>query len=72
MRRRHRIGEPPAWQRRLILIVASLFGATLLLLTAWAVILFNDWMRVDDCLDKGGSYDYEREVCDFERSHEAP
>ena len=72
MRRRHRIGEPPAWQRRLILLVAALFGATLLLFAVWAVILFSDWMRVDDCLDRGGSYDYEREICDFEEQHEAP
>ena len=72
MRRRHRIGEAPAWQRRLLLLITAFFGATLLLLAAWAVILFNDWMRVDECLDRGGSYDYEREVCDFEQSHEAP
>jgi hypothetical protein len=72
VRRPHRIGEVPAWQRWLILIVASLFGATLLLFAAWAVILFTDWMRVDECLDSGGSYDYERGVCDFERQHDAP
>jgi len=72
VRRPRRIGEAPAWQRRVLLIVTALFGATLLLLAAWAVILFNDWMRVDDCLDRGGSYDYEREVCDFEQSHDAP
>ena len=72
MRRPHRIGEAPAWQRRLLLLIAAFFGATLLLLAAWAVILFNDWMRVDECLDRGGSYDYEREICDFEEGHEAP
>ena len=72
MRRPHRIGEPPAWQRRLLLLITAFFGATLLLLAAWAVILFNDWMRVDDCLDRGGSYDYEREVCDFDQQHDVP
>ena len=72
MRRPHRIGEAPAWQRRLLLLVTAFFGATLLLLAAWAVILFNDWMRVDDCLDRGGSYDYERETCDVEQKHEVP
>ena len=72
MRRPHRIGEAPAWQRRLLLLITAFFGATLLLLAAWAVILFNDGKSVDDCLDRGGSYDYEREVCDFERSHEVP
>ena len=72
MRRPRRIGEAPAWQRRLLLLITAFFAATLLLLAAWAVILFSDWMRVDECLDQGGSYDYEREVCDFEQPHEAP
>lgn len=72
MRRPHRIGEAPAWQRRLLLLITAFFGATLLLLAAWAVILFNDWMRVDECLDRGGSYDYEQEVCDFGQPQEAP
>ena len=71
MRRPHRIGEPPAWQRKLILIVAAMFGATLLLLAAWAVILFSDGKGVDDCLDRGGHYDHERQVCDFEPQPDA-
>lgn len=29
----------PSWQRKLVLILASLFGATLLLFLAWAVML---------------------------------
>jgi hypothetical protein len=28
--------------------------------------------RVDDCLDRGGSYDYESETCDLEQSHPVP
>ena len=31
-----------------------------------------DWARADDCLDKGGSYDYERGECDFESNHVIP
>ena len=28
--------------------------------------------RVDDCLDRGGSYNYETDVCDFEENHPVP
>lgn len=64
--------EPPSWQRKLVLIVGSLFGATLLLFIVWAVVLVIDWARVDDCLDNGGSYDYERGECEFRLKHVAP
>ncbi len=63
---------PPSWQRKLVLFLGSLFGATLLLFVVWAVTLFIEWARVDDCLDKGGSYDYERGECDFEANHVIP
>lgn len=72
MLRRHKINDAPTWQRKLILILGSLFGATILLFAVWAVTLFIDWARVDDCLDKGGSYDYERAECDFETNHAEP
>jgi hypothetical protein len=64
MRRRYTKQDAPAWQRKLIVIVAAFFGATLLLFVAWAVVLFIDWLRVDECLDQGGRYDYESGVCD--------
>lgn len=28
--------------------------------------------RVDACLDRGGSYDYEAEACDLEENHPVP
>lgn len=52
--------------------MGALLGATLLLFFAWTVVLLIDWGRVDACLDKGGSYDYERGECDFQSSHVAP
>ena len=64
--------EAPSWQRKLVLFLGSLFGATLLLFVVWAVTLFIDWARVDDCLDNGGSYDYERGECDFEANYVIP
>ena len=64
--------EAPSWQRNLVLILGSLCGATFLLFVVWAVTLFIDWARVDDCLDKGGSYDYDRGECNFEANHFIP
>jgi hypothetical protein len=40
MRSRHKTKEPPSWQRKLVLLAGALFGATLLLFMAWAVVLF--------------------------------
>ena len=39
MRRNYEKQPPPAWQKRLLLIIGFLFGATVLLFAAWAVIL---------------------------------
>jgi len=72
MLNRHKLSEAPSWQRKLVLLLGSLVGATILLLVVWAVVLFVDWARVDDCLDKGGSYDYQRGECDFETNHVVP
>ena len=72
MLNRHKLSEPPSWQRKLVLLLGSLVGATVLLLVVWAVVLYVDWARVDDCLDKGGSYDYQRGECDSEANHVVP
>ena len=72
MLNKYRKSEAPPWQKKLVFFLWSLFGATFLLFAAWAVVLFIDSATVDDCLDKGGSYDYERGECDFDTSHPAP
>jgi hypothetical protein len=64
--------DAPIWQRKLVLILGALSGATVLLFVVWAVTLLIDWTQVDDCLDKGGSYDYERGECDFESNYVIP
>ena len=69
MLKRHKIGEPPAWERKLVLVFGSLLGITLLLFAVWAVTLFIDWASVDDCLDRGGSYNYGQRLCDFDANH---
>lgn len=40
MRRAYNKQPPPAWQKRLLLLLGFLFGATVLLFAAWAIILF--------------------------------
>ena len=72
MRSKYKKKDAPIWQRKLVLFLGVLSGATLLLFAVWAVTLLIDWARVDDCLDKGGSYDYELGECDFERNHVVP
>lgn len=61
-----------AWDRKLIIVLGSLFAITLLLFAVWAVVLFANWAEVDDCLDSGGSYDYEEGHCDFDMNHPGP
>jgi len=61
-----------AWDRKLTLVLGALFGITLLLFAVYAITLFSNWADVDDCLDKGGSYDYEQRHCDFDVNHPNP
>jgi hypothetical protein len=41
LRRKYKKQGPPDWQRKLVVFVFGLFGATILMLAAWAVILFT-------------------------------
>jgi len=66
MLKKYKKTEAPSWHRKLVLVLGALCAATFLLFVVWAVLLLIDWARVDDCLDRGGSYDYERAECDFE------
>lgn len=38
--RRYKKQEAPAWQRRMIAVIAALFAATMLLFVAWAITLY--------------------------------
>ena len=64
--------DAPSWQRKLVVLMGALLGATLLLFVVWAIVLVLESAQVDDCLDRGGSYDYERGECDFQLNHDAP
>lgn len=72
MLKRHKIGEAPDWERKLVLVFGSLLGITVLLFTAWVAVLFFNAAQVDDCLDRGGSYDYEQGQCDLDVNHPGP
>jgi hypothetical protein len=54
------------------LSVAVLVTAIVASLAAMLLIELAASARIDACLDSGGSYDYEREACDHERSHPRP
>ncbi|HSG59176.1 MAG TPA: hypothetical protein VLA06_06570 [Woeseiaceae bacterium] len=72
MRKRYEKQDVPAWQRKLIVLIGAFFGATLLLFVAWAVVLLIDWLRVDECLDRGGRYDYESGTCEYGAPERSP
>ena len=66
MRNRHKTKDEQSWERKIVLLLGWLFGATLLLFVVWAIVLFVDRARVDDCSDQGGTYDYETGECDVQ------
>lgn len=72
MLKRHKIKETSVWDRRLIIVLGSLFAITLLLVAVWVLTLLMNSAEVDDCLDRGGSYDYELGECDLDRIHPRP
>ena len=72
MLRKYKKQSVPQWQRRLLLLLGSLFGTTLLLFAVWAVFLLNDETAIDRCLDEGGSFDYALGSCDFVNDHKGP
>ena len=63
--KKYKKSDAPSWQRKLVIVLGALCGATFLLFAAWAVTLFLDRSRVDDCAEQGGVYDQERGECDF-------
>lgn len=72
MLKRHKKQGASVWDRRLVVVLGFLFGVTLLLFAVWVLTLFFNWAEVDDCLDRGGSYDYEQGRCDLEANHPKP
>ncbi|MEL7187271.1 MAG: hypothetical protein AAFN50_12685 [Pseudomonadota bacterium] len=42
MLRKYTKTDAPSWQRKLVFILGWLFGITLLLFAAWAVLLYAD------------------------------
>ncbi len=67
MRRAHRIGEPPAWQRRLVQLLMGLISATLLLFVVWGYFLWLEMDAAEDCVERGGTWNYETDECENAR-----
>lgn len=57
--------DAPGWQRKLLLFLGVLCGATVLLFIAWAITLFVDRTQVDDCLAIGGTYNDQIGECEL-------
>jgi len=67
MFRTYRKTEPPAWHRRLVVFLMALLSATLLLFVVWGYFLWLEMDAVDDCLDRGGRWNYETKECEGAR-----
>lgn len=65
--RSYRRSGPPEWQRRLVLLLTGLFGATLLLFAVWAMLLWIEQERVEDCEARGGRLDADTGECEGAR-----
>ena len=61
----------PAWERNIVLLLASLLGATLLLFAVWAIIMFLDPGGAAACVEDGGIW-YEGECIRTEAQDEGP
>ena len=60
MLRTYRKTGAPAWERKIVLLLAAMLGATLLLFAAWAIIMFLDLDGSAACVEDGGIW-YEGE-----------
>ena len=63
----YRKSEPPAWQKRIVVLLMGMLSATLLLFVVWGYFLWLEMDEVDDCLDRGGSWNYEDKECEGAR-----
>lgn len=72
MLKRHNKQGASVWDRKLTVVLGFLFGITVLLFAVLVLTLFINSADVDDCLDRGGSYDYEEGRCDLEENDPKP
>ena len=54
----------PSWERKIVLLMAFMFGATVLLFMAWAVIMFAQPEDNETCYEVRDGYEYKLEDCD--------
>lgn len=60
MLKTYRKTDAPAWERKIVMLMAFLLGATLLLFTVWAIIIYLDLDGSAACVEEGGIW-YEGE-----------
>ena len=72
MLRKYEKQGPSPWDRKLVIVLGSLFAITLLLFAVWAVTLLAENSAMEECLDRGGSYIYPPGECDFEDNQPVP
>jgi len=44
----------------------ALLAAAIFISGLFAGALLDDWLDIDDCLDQGGAWDYQRDTCRYE------
>lgn len=62
--------DTPLPRSRAEMLVPVFIAAAALALIWLGIVYVQDFVRVDDCLDSGGSYDYVRGVCDHAVAHQ--
>lgn len=60
MLKTYRKTDAPAWERKIVLLMAFLLGATLLLFAVWAIVIYLDLDGSAACVEDGGIW-YEGE-----------
>ena len=50
-------------------VLASCLVVAILLIITQAIPFVREHISADSCLDRGGSFDYEAQVCDTEHNH---
>ena len=56
----------------ILIVLGPIIIALVLGMLGVFVLGLIDNARIDECLDRGGSYNYPAELCDFSESHPAP
>ena len=59
------------WKRIRLAIILTL-GAACVALMVWKFTGLETWMKIDTCLDRGGSWHYDIKECSFTENYRGP